>query len=52
MMPIRPSPCAGNQAKWDLRVEDNNGNYEDYHEFNLNRISTITIKGNGKAAYE
>ena len=43
---------AGSQALWDLRVEDDNGGKEDYHEFNLNAISRISIKGGGKASYQ
>jgi hypothetical protein len=42
----------GDQAMWDLRIEDNDGNYEDYRDFNLNQISTITIKGGGEAGYK
>lgn len=42
---------AGNQAIWDLRVEDENGNYEDYRGFDLNKISEIVLKGGGKAQY-
>ncbi|UQZ88776.1 hypothetical protein C4J81_05980 [Deltaproteobacteria bacterium Smac51] len=43
---------AGNEAMWDLRVQDNEGNYEDYQGFNLNQISKITIHGGGEASYE
>ena len=43
---------AGNQAMWDLRVEDNDGNYENYSGFNLMKISEITIKGGGQATYK
>ena len=42
---------AGSQAIWDLRVEDENGNYEDYQGFNLNQISEITVLGGGEASY-
>lgn len=42
---------AGNAAVWDLRVEDVDGNYEDYRGFNLNQISEIRINGGGKANY-
>ena len=41
----------GGQAMWDLRVEDLDGNYEEYYGFNLNSLSTITIKGGGEASY-
>ena len=43
---------AGDQPMWDLRVEDENGNYEDYRGFNLNEISTITINGGGQATHD
>lgn len=43
---------AGSQAKWDLRVEDDKKNYEDYRGFNLMQISRITIQGGGKATYQ
>ena len=43
---------AGSQAMWDLRVEDDNGNFENYQQFNLNEISVITINGGGQASYQ
>lgn len=43
---------AGSQPMWDLRVEDENGNYEDYRGFNLNEISTININGGGQATHD
>ena len=43
---------AGNDAVWDLRVEDENGAFEDYRGFNLNTISAITIQGGGRASYQ
>lgn len=43
---------AGSQAIWDLRVEDENGNYEDYRGFNLNEISTIQLNGGGQASHD
>ena len=49
---VRINFNAGNQAVWDLRVEDLDGNYEEYYGFNLNRISQITIRGGGQASYQ
>ena len=37
---------------WDIRVEDCNGNALEWYEFNLLRISGITLLKNGDAEYE
>ena len=49
---VRINFNAGRQAMGDLRVEDLDGNYEEYYGFNLNRLSRITIKGGGQASYQ
>lgn len=37
-------------TNWDLRVEDEDGNYIEWDKFNLKKISTITLYyANGKA---
>ena len=37
---------------WDIRVEDEAGNFLEWEKFNLKEISTITLKKNGVADYE
>ncbi|MBQ9451764.1 MAG: hypothetical protein IJU65_00500 [Desulfovibrio sp.] len=36
---------------WDLRVVDNKGRETIYEDFNLSRISTITLRRDGTAEY-
>jgi len=37
---------------WDIRVEDNKGNYSEWEHFNLKEVSKVTLKKNGQAEYE
>ena len=42
---------AGSTPVWDLRVEDNDGNYEEYYGFDLSQVSHIIIHGGGNSSY-
>jgi len=37
---------------WDIRVEDQAGNFLEWEHFNLKQISNITLKSNGVAEYQ
>ena len=37
---------------WDIRVEDNKGNYSEWEHFNLKEVSKVTLKKDGQAEYE
>ena len=39
-------------ATWDIRVEYDDGSYEEWVNFDLNTISQITLRPNGDAEYQ
>ena len=41
----------GNESLFDVRVENEYGNGEEFYQFNLLTVSNITILGNGQASY-
>lgn len=45
-------PGKQKEAMWDIRVEDEDGDYLEWHGFNLKEISEIVLLPNGQAQYQ
>nr|WP_321502866.1 hypothetical protein [uncultured Dethiosulfovibrio sp.] len=45
-------PGKQRDSMWDIRVEDEDGDYLEWHGFNLKRVSEIVLLKNGQAQYQ